>query len=198
MRGSVGDDDGEIIERSLTEPAAFELIFERHYGAIYRYLARRLGIDTAGDLAAEVFLRAFDGRASYDTERSSSRPWLYGIAANVARSESRRRYRERRAVRRLPIPIALSDPSADIAWRVDTFRAVRDTGLLDAIAELRPDEQELLFLLAFGDATYAEIAEALGVPIGTVRSRLSRVRDKLREPLKRVRGIRDEQRDLDG
>ena len=188
-------DDGQIIGRSLTEPAAFEAIFDRHYLAIYRYIGRRLGVDAADDLTTEVFLRAFEARARFDTDRSSSRPWLYGIAANVARGESRRRYREGRALRRLPAPRVDADPAADIAWRIDTIRAVADSGLLRAIGDLRSDEQELLFLFAFAEGTYAEIAETLGVPIGTVRSRLSRIRGRLREPLDLVKQMRDDQGD---
>ncbi len=186
MRGLTGKglSDCEIIERSLDVPDAFEEIFARHYRTIYRYAARRLGVEEADDIATEVFLRAFDLRDRFDLDRSSCRPWLFGIASNICRSESRRRYRESRAVRRISVEPLLVESASDIAWRVDAQRRVADCGLIAAINDLRSEERETLLLFALADATYAEIAEALGVPIGTVRSRLSRTRDKLREPLR--------------
>ena len=189
MNGSVGDEfsDAEIIERSLAERHAFEAIFNRHYRVIYRYVARRLGVDVADDLAMEAFVRAFDLRDRYDLDRESCRPWLFGIASNLCRNESRRRYREARAVRRLDVEPLLGDPASEIAWRVDAQQQVADLGLIAAINQLRDQERETLLLYALAEATYAEIAETLQVPIGTVRSRLARSRDRLREPLQQLR-----------
>lgn len=194
MNGSAGNgfSDAEIIARSLVEPHAFGEIFNRHYRTIYRYGARRLGVEAADDIAMEVFLRAFDLRDRFDIDRSSCRPWLFGIASNVCRTESRRRYREARAVRRINVEPLLIDPSADIAWRVDAHQQVKDCGLIESINQLRDEERETLLLFALADATYSEIAETLEVPIGTVRSRLARIREKLREPLQRLRDSTEE------
>lgn len=194
MNGSAGNgfSDAEIVARSLVEPHAFGEIFNRHYRTIYRYGARRLGVEAADDIAMEVFLRAFDLRDRFDIDRSSCRPWLFGIASNVCRTESRRRYREARAVRRINVEPLLIDPSADIAWRVDAHQQVKDCGLFESINQLRDEERETLLLFALADATYSEIAETLEVPIGTVRSRLARIREKLREPLQRLRDSTEE------
>ena len=189
MRGSTSGEvsDAKIIGRSLVEPHVFEEIFDRHYRTIYRYVARRLGRDAADDIASDVFLRAFDGRHRYDQTRSSCVPWLYGIAANVCRTTSRSRFREAKAVRRLETVDTAPDSAEGIAWRLDASDAVAKSGLVDAINALRFDERETLYLQVFGGLSYPEIAEAMDVPVGTVRSRLSRTKAKLREPLERLR-----------
>ncbi len=73
------------------------------------------------------------------------------------------------------------DPADDVAWAVDAQRYVAEEGIVDAIASLHPDIRETLYLYALGELTYAEIAETLDVPIGTVRSRLHRARATIRE-----------------
>ncbi|MBE2319202.1 hypothetical protein DVA67_024715 [Solirubrobacter sp. CPCC 204708] len=80
--------DAELIARSLTAPGAFEGVFERHFGVVFRYLRRRCG-DAAEDLAAETFTRAFAGRAGYGLARADAPPWLFGIATNVLRAHRR-------------------------------------------------------------------------------------------------------------
>ncbi len=97
--------DADAIAESLGDPAAFVVVFDRHFDAIRRYVARRLGVDLAADLAAETFMRAFDARRRYDRRRRDALPWLYGIAANVVRRELRdEERRSRRAPRRRPEP----------------------------------------------------------------------------------------------
>lgn len=189
MTDSTNDEasDAKIIGESLVESAVFEEIFNRHYRTIYRYVARRLGRDAADDIASDVFLRAFDGRHRYDQTRASCVPWLYGIASNVCRTTSRSRFREARAVRRLETVDATPDTAEGIAWRLDASDAVNKSGLIDAVNALRVDERETLYLHVFGELSYSEIAGAMAVPVGTVRSRLSRTKAKLREPLERLR-----------
>ena len=189
MRGSTSGEasDAKIIGRSLVEPCVFEEIFNRHYRTIYRYVARRLGRDAADDIAADVFLRAFDGRHRYDQTRASCVPWLYGIASNVCRTTSRTRFREARAVRRLETAHTIPDAAEGVAWRLDASSAVTKSGLVDAINKLSVDQRETLYLQVFGELSYPEIAQAMDVPVGTVRSRLSRTKAKLREPLERLR-----------
>jgi RNA polymerase sigma-70 factor (ECF subfamily) len=194
MTGLTSDEasDASIIGKSLAEPHVFEEIFNRHYRTIYRYVARRLGRDAADDIASDVFLRAFDGRHRYDQTRASCVPWLYGIASNVCRTTSRSRFREARAVRRLEAVDAMPDTAEGIAWRLDASDAVNKSGLIDAVNALRVGERETLYLHVFGELSYSEIADAMAVPVGTVRSRLSRTKAKLREPLERLR-----ERDID-
>jgi RNA polymerase sigma-70 factor, ECF subfamily len=189
MRGSTSGEasDAKIIGRSLVEPHVFEEIFNRHYRTIYRYVARRLGRDAADDIASDVFLRAFDGRRSYDQTRTSCVPWLYGIASNVCRTTSRTRFREARAVRRLETVDSVPDTAERVAWRLDARNAVGKSGLVDVLNALRAEERETLYLHVFGELSYPEIAQAMKVPVGTVRSRLSRTKAKLREPLERLR-----------
>lgn len=195
MTGSTSGEssDARIIGRSLVEPHVFEEIFNRHYRTIYRYVARRLGRDAADDIASDVFLRAFDGRGRYDQNRGSCVPWLYGIASNVCRTTARSRFREAKAVRRLEAVGSSLDHAERIAWRLDAQDAVAEFGLIDAINALGIDERETLYLHTFSELSYPEIAQAMDVPTGTVKSRLSRTKAKLREPFERLR-----ENDVDG
>jgi RNA polymerase sigma factor (sigma-70 family) len=177
-----GQTDAEVIAASLAHPRAFTPIFERHYDAIHGYLARRAGTTVADDLASEVLERAFTLRHRFDQERASARPWLYGIAANVLRSHHRSAGRGHRAVARAGAALVHPAGPAELAvTRVDAAHEV--AALVDRVAALPGGEREALLLLAWEDLTYAEIADAQGVPIGTVRSRLNRARRRLCEPV---------------
>lgn len=180
-----GDDD--IISQSLSDPRRFEVIYERHYPSIHRYVTRRLGRDAADDVASEVFLRAFDARHRYRSfGHGTCLPWLYGMASHISSNESRRRLRESKALRRVDGRDSTHDDASIIAWRVDAQRCVEESGIVDAINNLDEHHRETLYLYALADATYAEIAAATDVPVGTVRSRLSRLRVKLRRQLERL------------
>jgi RNA polymerase sigma factor (sigma-70 family) len=173
--------DGAVIVESLAEPTRFAAIFDRHYGAIYAFVARRVGAELAADLAAETFARAFAGRRRYRTEmNSSARPWLFGIALNLLRHHHRTEARKLRAYARTGVDSVL-DATPDVERRVDAEAA--GPRLAAALAELRPAERDVLLLFAWADLPYADIAEALGLEVGTVRSRLSRARDRVRELL---------------
>jgi RNA polymerase sigma-70 factor (ECF subfamily) len=160
--------DADAIARSLRRPDAFEVVFERHFRAVFRYLRRRAGA-AADDLAAETFTRAFAGRAGYDLARPDARPWLFGIATNVLRAHHRDAY--------LP-PIAVERAvDLDADDRLDAASSLaRHAALLRA---LPVEQREVLLLVAVAELTYEETAEALGVPVGTVRSRLHRARAAL-------------------
>src|SRR4051794_39885498 len=90
--------DGDVIARSVGDPEAFVALFERHFRTIHGYLARRIGAETADDLAAEVFTQAFRVRARYRPETADARPWLYGIAANLLYKHRRTEARRLRAL----------------------------------------------------------------------------------------------------
>ena len=166
--------DAEAIAASLTRPEEFGALFDRHYAAVARYLRRRVGIQLADDLAAETFAEAFRGRASYDGVHRDAAPWLYGIAANRMRSHRRAEVRQLRAYAR---------SGADPVAAPDCAPEPGEPALAAALASLRPQEREVVALYALADLSYEEIARALRVPVGTVRSRLSRARAHLRRAL---------------
>jgi RNA polymerase sigma-70 factor (ECF subfamily) len=164
--------DADCIARSLSEPAAFEPIFDRHFGAVHRYLHRRAGRDLADELAAETFALAFEQRASCRTS-ASALPWLYGIATNLLRRRRRAEGRRLRAYARTGLDrwAAYED---EAAARADGSRL--DAQLARALAAMRPRERDALLLYALADLSYEEIASALDVPVGTVRTWLHRAR----------------------
>jgi RNA polymerase sigma-70 factor, ECF subfamily len=170
--------DAALIQRSLTDPSVFAEVFDRHFESVFRFLARRVGVVTAGDLASETFARAFEGRRRYRLERDDARPWLFGIATNLLRRHRRNEVRQLRAYARTGVDPVL-DGLDDADSRADA--AAAGSAFADALASLRADERDVLFLYAWADLSYVEIAEALGLPVGTVRSRLSRARAKVRE-----------------
>jgi RNA polymerase sigma-70 factor (ECF subfamily) len=175
QEAGVGSDesDAELIRLSVDSPAAFTSLFERHFDAVFGYLARRVGADAGSELASEVFARAFAGRAKYDLERPDATPWLYGIAANLLRRRYRNETRQLRAYARAGIdPVAVPDRPS-----------LPDAELASALAVMKPSDRETLLLFAWADLDYQQIAEALGVPVGTVRSRLNRARRQLRAAL---------------
>jgi RNA polymerase sigma-70 factor (ECF subfamily) len=154
---------------------SFEVAFEAEFAPLHRYLARRLGASLADDLAAETFAVAFRSWDRLDPARPV-RPWLYGIAANLLRHHWRKEQRMLRAYARTGVDPVFADEDAAVE-RADAEARQRE--LAAALAELRRDEREILLLHAWAELTDSEIAEALDIPLGTVKSRLSRVRDKL-------------------
>ena len=175
------DSDATIIERSLRHPERFAVIFDWHAPHIQRYLARRLGAQTADDLAAETFVVAFDKRSRYDLRRPNARPWLYGIATNLVGQHHREEVREYR-LRNAVGPQPDVDGHADrVAARV-TAQAMNKL-LAAALADLNDGDRDVLLLIAWEGLSYEEVAQALAVPIGTVRSRLNRARKQVRAAL---------------
>jgi RNA polymerase sigma factor (sigma-70 family) len=183
---ATGDTDAEIITRMHGDPEGFATIFDRYYPAIHGYATRRLGPDLADDVAGETFLVAFDQWERYDTSHDSARPWLFGIASNLIarhqRAEARRYQAFARADRAATPSAEQTDGQADrIAVRLDA-QAVRGQ-LAAALSDIAQSDREVLLLVAWGDLTCEETADALGIPAGTVRSRLHRARKRLRTAL---------------
>jgi RNA polymerase sigma factor (sigma-70 family) len=173
--------DGEIIARSRAEPESFALLFQRHATDIGRYAARRLGPDPAQDVVAETFLIAFRQRDRYDPARHDARPWLYGIAGNLIRRHQRDEVRQLRALARTGV-----DPAGEaFTDRADARLAAGATSraVAAAVAELDADQRDVLLLITWAELTYDQAAEALGIPEGTVRSRMNRARTRLRAAL---------------
>ncbi len=173
--------DAQIIAASRVEPLVFAAVFDRHYDAVHRYLARRVGLDLADDLAAETFTTAFDVRRRYDTARPDARPWLFGIATNLLRHHHRGEARRLRAYARLDRPADPDGGFGGVEARLDAGRA--GPAIADALTRLSAGDRDVLLLSAWADLRYEEIAVALRIPIGTVRSRLHRARRRVRELL---------------
>lgn len=109
--------DAAIIDASRSDPAAFETIFQRHYDALFRFLAIRTDRDLAAEIASETFLVAFEHRSDFAPSYTSARPWIFGIANNLLRNSLRRRSAQKRQAKPLsPTPAGFED---DVAWRVD-------------------------------------------------------------------------------
>src|ERR1700749_5070091 len=177
-------DDAGLIAESCRVPERFGAVFDRHATAIHGYIARRLGRDAADDLVAETFLVAFRQRASYEPDQPSARPWLYGIATRLVSRRRREEVRFFRAIARSGI-----DPAADPVAEPVADEGVRRAGarrlprhLAGALAGLSTADRDALLLIADG-LSYQEAARALGVPAGTLSSRVARARRKLREGL---------------
>jgi RNA polymerase sigma factor (sigma-70 family) len=171
-RTGVGDD--VLLARVKADGAAFVAVFERHSRPIFRFAAHRVGAAAAEDVLAETFVRAFERRHQAYTTEGSLRAWLHAIARNLIVDELRRQGRSARAQARLRPPAEQEGPEVGIA---------ADPALLSAVDALREEEREALLLLAWGELSYAEIAVVTGVAIGTVRSRLSRARHRVRAVL---------------
>jgi RNA polymerase sigma-70 factor (ECF subfamily) len=179
------DSDASVIERSWDEPETFAVLFDRHAGSVHRYAARRLGTEAADDLMADTFAIAFQQRHRYNTERDDARPWLFGIATNLVGRHRRAEARRFRALAQLPAADDAAGQDEALAERVSarvSAQGVRRE-LAGALAGLPARNRDVLLLVAWADLSYEEAAQALGVPVGTVRSRLSRARSTVREAL---------------
>lgn len=174
--------DSDLIHHSRDAPEAFAEIFERHAQEIYRYAARRVGDFAAADVMSETFLIAFEQRGRFDHSWHDARPWLYGIATNILRTHRRSEARLLKALSRQAADRDYDDDSADTtAARLDAAAAYR--GVADALRHLSQADREPLLLFAWAGLGYEAIAAALGIPVGTVRSRLNRARRQLRARL---------------
>jgi RNA polymerase sigma factor (sigma-70 family) len=176
--------DSQLWERIREgDTGAFGDLYERHARTVYNFCFRRTANWTqAEDLVSEVFLVAWRRRGDVQlaTESGESLPWLLGVAVNVLRNSARSGRRADNALRRLNGSVT-EDFSDELVGRLadeDQMRSV-----LQVVDQLQPQEQDVLALCAWAGLSYEEGAVALGVPVGTVRSRLSRAREHLRELL---------------
>lgn len=165
--------DLDCLALSLSEPQAFETIFDRHFKAVHRYLHRRAGRDLADEVAAETFAVAFERRASCRAS-GSALPWLFGIATNLLHRCWRAERRQLRAYGRSGVDLWV-DYEDDAAARVDS--SALDAQLARVLAAMRPRQRDALLLYALADLSYKEIALVLDVPVGTVRTWLHRARE---------------------
>jgi len=174
--------DATVIEESRADPERFAEIYDRHADVIHAYLARRVGTIVADDLSSDTFLVAFRLRGRYDVDRPDARPWLYGIATNLLRRHQRTERASYRALARTGVdPLAGRDHADDVVLRVTAETDAR--AVAAALARLTVKERDVLLLFAWAGLAYEQIAEALDIPVGTVRSRLNRGRERLRQAL---------------
>ena len=169
--------DASLIAASVRRPERFATVFDRHFKSIHHYLARRAGRDLADDLASQCFTVAFARRGSFDGTAVDARPWLYGIATNLLRDH----WRERR--RSVVTVVRLTGDRSRVAQPDPAARDHTDPELARALRSLDSSQLDVLLLYAWAELSYEEIAVALGVPVGTVRSRLARARARVRAEL---------------
>lgn len=165
--------------RPLEDPDTFGALFEEHAPDIYAFCFRRTADGRASeDLAQAVFLEAWRKRNDVDLAPEGVRPWLFGVALNLLRNHRRSLRRHRAALARLPRPRPDSDLGDDLVQRLEDEERAR--AALDCLRELNRGEQDVVALCAWAELTYEQAAKVLGVPVGTVRSRLARAREKVK------------------
>src|SRR5450755_201226 len=161
------------------EPDAFGLLFDEHARAVYNLAFRLTGNWSAAEEAVSLtFLEAWRLRGRVEPAGGPLRPWLLGIPVNVTRNLSRAGRRHQAALSRLPPAAPVPDFADELASQIDDAAQLRR--ILAVLDTLRPGERDVLALCVWSELGYAAAAVALGVPVGTVRSRLSRARRKLR------------------
>jgi RNA polymerase sigma factor (sigma-70 family) len=165
----------EISRRPAAEPkAAFDALYRRYADPVYRFCLRRTGdADLAEDALAIVFLEAWRRRGDIDLISRPVEPWLYGVARNVLRNQrraSRRRDATLRSLGHVRPPVAFDE----VGERVERQQTM--DALLRSLHALPPAQQAVVGLCVLEDRSYEAAAGALHIPIGTVRSRLSRAR----------------------
>src|SRR6185437_5559633 len=178
----LSDPDALLIRASWDDPDRFAALYDRYAAQLYRYAYRRIGAAAAEDVVAEAFLAAFRRRHTYDLSRPDARPWLFGILTRELSHHERAERAHYRALARSAASATPADsPDEAIVDRVSAG-ATRNQ-LAAALAALPARDRDVLLLVAWGDFAYEDVARALDIPVGTVRSRLNRARRKVRDAL---------------
>ncbi|MFE5324845.1 RNA polymerase sigma factor [Embleya sp. NPDC056575] len=169
------------------DPYAFEELFAEHSKSVYNHGFRMTGDWAAAeDVMALTFLEAWRLRADVAAEGGSLRPWLLGVATNVVRNQRRTARRHQAVLDRVPREQAVPDFADTLVGRIDDTRTI--ARIRTMLGTLRRQEREVVALCVFSGLDSAAAAEALGIPVGTVRSRLSRARAKLKRLADREEG----------
>lgn len=162
----------------------FAWLFDEYARPLRGYLAGRVGSHVADDLVAETFLVALRRRTTYDPDQATVRSWLYGIATNLLRNHIRREERNFQLTTRAgAAEESVENHDSVVARRVDA--AARTRVLADALAKLTEQDRDVLLLTSWAGLEPTEVAEAIGIPASTVRSRLHRLRRRLQALLTR-------------
>jgi RNA polymerase sigma factor (sigma-70 family) len=175
--------DSEIIERSRDNPGLFAELYDRHARTIFRFAIRQVGTGAAEDVMSETFLVAFERRAAFDPTVGAALPWLYGIATTLLKKYVRSEATARRGILAAGKADVVTDDIAVLESRVDAESSVRQIDV--ALRRMAKRDRDVLLLHAWADLSYEDIARALEIPIGTVRSRLNRARRVLRTAIDR-------------
>ncbi|GAA5149998.1 RNA polymerase sigma factor [Nocardioides marinquilinus] len=173
------ESESALVERLRAgDPDAVAALFDRHADRIHQH-CHRLTADRADaeDATAQTFLEVWRHRDRVREHDGSALPWLYGVATNVCRNLTRGRRRHLRAVGRIGPEPAQPDHADAVTDQLSTEQRVHD--VLEAIARLPERERDVIALVAWTGLSYEQAATALDVPVGTVRSRLSRARRRL-------------------
>jgi RNA polymerase sigma factor (sigma-70 family) len=169
--------DAELVARFQRDPELFTAVYDRYFADIYRYVAGRLGVQAAEDVAADAFCVAFGERDRFDPERGGLRSWLFGIATTLVARHRRKEARRYRALARTRAAAAVDSHEDRVLTSVAAGGVRRQ--LAAALAALSDGERDVVLLVALGQLSHEEVAQALGISPGTVGSRLSRARKKL-------------------
>jgi RNA polymerase sigma factor (sigma-70 family) len=174
--------DTELWARAPADPEAFGVLFERHARSVYNFCFRRTGDwSLTEDLVSAVFLETWRRRREVEITSTSASllPWLLGVATNLLRNERRLRRRLASVIDRLNPHERQPDFADDVVGRLSDEQQMRT--VLRTVERLPQHELDVITLYAWGHLSYEDIAAALSIPVGTVRSRLSRARASLRE-----------------
>jgi RNA polymerase sigma factor (sigma-70 family) len=164
------------------DPDAFSVLYDQHARAVYNLAFRLTGNWSAAEETVSLtFLEAWRVRAKVESASGTLRPWLLGITVNVTRNLNRATRRYEAALSRLPPLPVVPDFADELAGQLDDAAVLRKVRAV--LSTLRPGEREVIALCVWSGLDYAAAALALGVPVGTVRSRLSRARRKLRRAM---------------
>jgi RNA polymerase sigma-70 factor (ECF subfamily) len=177
-----GSSDRRLWDRTVEGDAdAFAQLYDRHARAIYNFLYRRTASwSDAEDLTSAVFLQAWRRRSEVVLDRDSALPWLLRTADYTVRNDRRSKLRYRRALAAAErLPTEIGDHADEVAGRIDDDERIRAARA--SLKHLRRHEREIIELCVWAGLDQAAAAVALDVPIGTVKSRLSRARKRLRE-----------------
>ncbi|SOD84993.1 RNA polymerase sigma factor [Streptomyces sp. Ag109_G2-15] len=158
--------------------AAFADLYDAYARAVYNHALRLTGNwSEAEEAMSETFLAAWRTRDKVEPEGGSLKPWLLGIATHKAHNANRGLRRRLVFLARSPAPRPVEDFADETAGRIDDAR--RLAVVHEALGRLRRQDREVFALCVSAGLDYQQAAEALGVPVGTVRSRLSRARARL-------------------
>ncbi|MFB6711582.1 RNA polymerase sigma factor [Streptomyces sp. NPDC056237] len=162
------------------DPDAFGGLFDDYARTVFRYAARSTG-DWAGaeDVVSLTFLEAWRLRGTLRDSDERLKPWLLGIATNVLRNTRRAARRHEAALARVPAGPVVPDFADELVGRIHDAEQL--AAAQTALGRLRPKEREVFLLCVWDGLDYRDAARVLGVPVGTVRSRLSRARKRLRD-----------------
>ena len=174
--------DAELLAASGPSPAIFDLLFDRHVESIYSYVRKRIGPQMAEELTAETFAQAFGARERFVPIHESAAPWLYGIATNLIHRARRAERRQLEAYSRVAAVVTPGPDDFDEAdSRLDAHSAAG--ALVEALLELASGDRDALLLFAWEGLSYDDVATAMGIPPGTVASRINRARRHVRARL---------------